>query len=115
VRNGGFDLYVMTADGSEVTRLTRTPEEENWPIWAPDGKRIVYSFDNDLFVMDATARNASLLTRGAGEPSWSPDGRWIAFDCGSGERGRMCAIRPDGTGRRRILAGVDGAFPAWKP
>jgi Tol biopolymer transport system component len=115
VRTGGFDLYVMKADGSEMTRLTRTPGEENWPIWAPDGERIVYNFDNDLFVMDASGRNAALLTRGGGEPSWSPDGRWIAFDCGSGKRGRMCAIRPDGSQRQRIIAGVDGGFPAWKP
>ena len=37
------DVYVMDADGSDVTRLTETPHEESRPTWSPDGTRIVYS------------------------------------------------------------------------
>jgi Tol biopolymer transport system component len=114
VKNSIFDLYVMNADGSDLTQLTRTPDEENWPTWSPDGKQIVYSFLNDLRVIDADGSDPRVLTEG-GEPSWSPDGRWIAFDCGTPEVGRMCAIRPDGSGRTRILPGLDGGFPAWRP
>ena len=114
VKNFGFDLYVMNADGSGVTQLTRTPDEENWPTWSPDGKQIVYSFLNDLRVMNADGSHSRVLTEG-GEPNWSADGRWIAFDCGTSGAGRMCAIRPDGSGRTRILPGLDGGFPAWRP
>jgi Tol biopolymer transport system component len=115
VKSFGFDLYVMDADGSHLRQLTRTPEEENWPTWSPDGKHIVYSFGDGLRVMDEDGTHSRPLTEGGGEPSWSPDGRWIAFDCGTPETGRMCAIRPDGTGRTRILPGFDGGFPAWRP
>jgi Tol biopolymer transport system component len=115
VRNFGFDLYVIDVDGSNVRRLTQTPEEENWPTWSPDAEKIVYAFGNGLRVMDADGANSTVLTEAGGEPSWSQDGRWIAFDCGTAEKGRMCAIRPDGTGRTRILPGFDGGFPAWRP
>ena len=37
------ELYVMDADGGDVTRLTETPHEEQTPAWSPDGERIVYS------------------------------------------------------------------------
>jgi TolB protein len=114
VKNLDFDLYVMSADGSDLKQLTRTSGEENWPTWSPDGKQIVYSFGDVLKVMKADGSDSRTLTDG-GEPSWSPDGRWIAFDCGTAEAGRMCAIRPDGSGRKRILPGIDGGFPAWRP
>jgi Tol biopolymer transport system component len=116
VESGGFDIFVMDTDGSHIQRLTDTPGEDNWPEWSPDGTQIVYSYENDLRVMNADGTGAHLLAEDAGEPSWSPDGRWIAFDCAStfDQEGGMCAIHPDGTGRKPILGG-EGGFPAWKP
>ena len=48
------------------------------------------------------------------DPSWSPDGQWIAFGhSDSSDLGSVYVIRTDGTGRRRVLA---GAFdPDWSP
>jgi Tol biopolymer transport system component len=38
------DLYVMRADGSGLTRLTRSPRLlEEWPSWDPSGKRIAFN------------------------------------------------------------------------
>jgi dipeptidyl aminopeptidase/acylaminoacyl peptidase len=38
------DLYVMRADGSGLTRLTRSPHAlEEWPNWDPSGERIAFS------------------------------------------------------------------------
>ncbi len=33
----------MDADGSGQERLTRTPDEEYFLAWSPDGERIAYS------------------------------------------------------------------------
>jgi hypothetical protein len=38
------DLYVMRADGSGLTRLTRSPRLlEEWPSWDPSGERIAFN------------------------------------------------------------------------
>lgn len=38
------DLYVMRADGSGLTRLTRSPRVlEEWPSWDPSGERIAFN------------------------------------------------------------------------
>ena len=85
--NGNVDLYVMRTDGSDVNRLTDTPETEGEPDWSPDGSRIVYrSYSGNassIAVVDADGGNRSQLTplaeSGDSEPAWSPDGTKIAF------------------------------------
>ena len=39
---GGLDIYVMDADGSNVTRLTDHPKNDIVPYWSPDGKWISF-------------------------------------------------------------------------
>jgi dipeptidyl aminopeptidase/acylaminoacyl peptidase len=117
VRGGQFDIYVMNADGSGLRQLTRAPGEDNGPEWSPDGTQIVYGHvSTGLWMMNADGTGQHRLTSLAGEPSWSPDGAWIAFDCApsSDPDGGVCAIHPDGTGRTPIL-GSSGSFPAWRP
>ncbi len=116
VKAGQFNIYVMNADGSSLRQLTHAVGEDNWPEWSPDGTQIVYSYNiADLWIMNADGSDARFLTKG-GEPSWSPDGEWIAFDCApnSDPNGGMCAIHSDGTGQTSILGGR-GSFAAWRP
>ncbi len=40
-----FDLYVMNADGSNVTRLAELKQLAFAPSWSPDGKRIIFWVD----------------------------------------------------------------------
>jgi TolB protein len=69
------ELYVMDADGSDVTRLTETPHEEASPSWSPDGTKIVYSriLDDDepqeLWIMNADGTCPTQLLAG-------PPGAW---------------------------------------
>lgn len=52
------------------------------PSLSPDGKTIVFSYENDLWTVDAAGGMAYRITGMDGReflPRFSPDGRWIAF------------------------------------
>jgi hypothetical protein len=51
-------------------------------------------------------------------PSWSPDGKHIAYTCEVGELGDndLCAMNADGTSKTTILdTPANEAMPAWQP
>jgi Tol biopolymer transport system component len=82
------DIWIVNADGSNLRRLTRTPDVwENNVDWSPDGRRLAFdsgSWSASVFVMKADGSSRRELTpaRGWGwseEPDWSPGGRRIAF------------------------------------
>ena len=41
--DGNGDIFVMDADGSNIRRLTHTPDGEQFPSWSPDGEQIVFA------------------------------------------------------------------------
>lgn len=83
-------IYVMNADGTGQTQLTKGPGTEiTAPDWSPDGSKIAFNRSNgtsgrnviwDLYIMDADGQNETLLVQGdepSGwfkHPSWAPDG-----------------------------------------
>jgi len=42
-KDGWTDLYVCDADGSNLKRLTKSPQDESSPCWSPDGKWICFA------------------------------------------------------------------------
>ena len=62
------DIYVVNADGTGRTRLTRGPAEEFSPAWSPDGTKIAFSrfvgTRFQIFVMNADGTDAKQLTFG---------------------------------------------------
>jgi PKD repeat protein len=96
-------LFVMNADGSDLTHLT---DNAGSFAWAPNGAAIAFARTIDgvpeLYRMNADGSNQARLTYGAGlggAISWSPDGARIAFNCST----NVCAINADGTNLVQLI------------
>ena len=92
------DLFTMNADGTRITQLTDTPENELAKSWSGDGKSVVGEFarvapvdrslaKGDVAVWDVATGVMTKLTDThgieAGHADWSPSGRpavaeWVA-------------------------------------
>ena len=76
------EIYTVRAMGGDVTRLTNNVVSNIEPAWSSDGTRIAYWDGGALLVMQADGSNKhSVYGRegGAWAPTWSPDGKSIAF------------------------------------
>ena len=79
------DLYVMSIDGGEATRLTSGPAFDMQPRFSPDGRRIAFCTDRDglwnIWTMDADGKDAKQVSRErrwfVNSPAWSADGEYI--------------------------------------
>lgn len=74
----GFAHHVYL-EGYELPSLTVGPAD---PAPAPDGRRLAFASRGWLWVMDLDSGTARRVTSGPGidaRPTWSPDGRTLAF------------------------------------
>jgi len=124
-------LWKAPAGGGDATNVAGDVHD---PSWSPDGTRIAFAVaylechDCELYRWIATVAanggDGQLVSYEAENPAWSPDGSEIAFGqrsssiCCSGPTGGptepgVYAIRPDGSGLRRIVP--FGKYPNWSP
>ncbi|HTX79906.1 MAG TPA: protein kinase [Longilinea sp.] len=129
-------LYVMNADGSQVTRYSTTLQEMS-PAWSPDSKYLAYV----VKVNNHEVLYLRYLSEGYGvphqfdmsdplgrlgdvaDPAWSPDGTYIAYTKMEGSMKRIYLARFQDRGNRiTSLSDADpqGSHvadyePSWSP
>ena len=122
-------VWVMRADGTGVRRIMQT----DWSdftgrgigiAWSPEGTKLAIATSAGIWLTDANGRNRMRLATGGqpygigakpyrklfypratsfGSPTWSPDGRSIAFTAFQGVENRdIWVMNADGSGQRRL-------------
>ena len=116
-RSGNREIWLMNPNGSNPVNLTNHPVEEYWPCWSPDGTRIAYCREGQIYGMNADGSGQINLTnnpRGSGFPVWSPAGTAIVYQ--SDELSEIYVMDDDGAGQTNLThnPGLD-AWPSWSP
>ncbi len=125
------DIYIMNADGSNVKQLTNGPEDDYNPAWSPNGKQIAFNREvweqKDgkwerrscaIYVMDADGSNVKRLTESPPffeMPTWSPDGKKIAFNESFVEAKGPRVWVMDADGGNQKMLNDWGEDPVWSP
>jgi len=90
-----WELFLMNADGSNMTNLTRTKDvDELYPHASPDGTKVCFVVDEgtgrdkvrNVYYMNMDGTGRVKAADNAREPCWSPDGKTIAYTEGEYER-----------------------------
>ena len=127
-----FEISTSYIDGEMPLRLTENRRFDNYPVWSPDGGRIVfvgepiespmnrripselldgqvlYSMAHDGSDLEEVVSGVALYP-----PSWSPDGQWIAFVVHEARRRFVYIVKPNGTDLTRISETF--SEPSWSP
>lgn len=122
--DGSMEIYVANLDGSNARRLTRTPRAVNIsPRWNPKtGREIAFISDRagtpQVYVMDSSGANQRpLIARGgqADSPSWSPDGRYVAFTYGGAGSFQVFVADVASGQLLQITSQGRNESPTWSP
>ena len=117
------DIVVMNLDGKNRRVVLRAPSfqaDYEWPMFSPNGSRLVYEHRRSYFA-DRQMRRALVVASANGKsrkritpwslnagdgPDWSPNGVRILFrsheDEDEATQSQLYTIRPDGTDLRRL-------------
>lgn len=121
-RSGGPQVFRMGSNGSGATRLTKQGQYNQTPDWNPGqgakGNLVAYAGrDNsnryDIFAIDAGSGSIQRLTQNPGrnlDPTWSPDGRMIAFQSTVGG-----IVVANEKGNNQQVIAKAGTTPDWGP
>jgi TolB protein len=122
-RAGATELFLMKRDGSGAKKLTSFGLTVQQPDWSPVEEKVVFAVrenerSSDLWILDVQSGELTQLTNNPGvdsEPTYSPNGRWIAFVSDrSGHRDLWVMPAAGGTAAQ-ITTGGDYQMPAWSP
>lgn len=130
-RGGAEEIWFVPASGGEEQRFSRSDGKDvAKPDWSPDGATVLYekvvgSIPRIVAapVSEGGVRVVQVCQEGAlslqpmGEPAWSPDGTWLAFETwpgGGDHRIGIMQINCSGYEELTIDPGLD-FDAAWRP
>ncbi|MBU4195047.1 MAG: hypothetical protein KKF66_08640, partial [Actinobacteria bacterium] len=130
---GPAGLFTLPTGVGGMTELIDGEDHDyvNLPgsSWNGATKRITFASDlkgrEDIWTISQDGNDLKKISNHTDgsyciEPSFSPDGQWLAFERDTGDteeahQGSIWKIRADGTGLSRLTDGADDRQPNWSP
>ena len=132
VKPDNWEIDIVDVMTGDIVRLTEHDSADIMPSWSPDGDRIVFvstrnatasspvvgigfPVRGDIFTMAVDGSDLRQLTDNATDeisPTWSPDGRQIAYSGRVDGRWNVHVMNEDGSGRTQLTS-HSGYYPAW--
>jgi Tol biopolymer transport system component/tRNA A-37 threonylcarbamoyl transferase component Bud32 len=125
-----YDIYVRLVDGGSPLRLTTDRADDRAPAWSPDGQRIAFVRDSAIYLIPALGgveRKLVQLPPGSlflnlalpTALSWSPDGRFLAFNIAQ-DGAPSIRVASTESGEVRAISNPPKGYylelsPAWSP
>ncbi|MFQ6608342.1 MAG: DPP IV N-terminal domain-containing protein [Fidelibacterota bacterium] len=121
----GDSVYVFDIENNENMPLFFLEGDNRYPKYSPDGEKIVFVSNAQIWVMDSDGSNLiQITTEGGLYPSWSPDGSQIVYlrysfptvcefrEYNLGEKGdgALWIMFADGTNQRQLTFISSGRY-----
>jgi Tol biopolymer transport system component len=119
LRNTGIAVALLSLGGAPPRPLSITVREGTSMAVgvSPDGRTLAIDLQGSIWTLPAQGGRATRITdeyNDARQPTWSPDGKWIAFQGYRDGGYDIWLIAPDGSGLRQLTQGpFDDREPAW--
>ena len=129
-RDGNSEIYVVDEDGSGEMALSNHPDDDSQPAWSPDGEKIAFVSNRDLYpldqypdlwIMNADGSGQVRLSSpasGVSRVEWFPDGSKIAYlasRCTDASICGMYSVSPEGGDITPFGACCFGPNLTWSP
>ena len=118
-----WSIFVMDADGGNVTRVTNIPGAWDWcPQWSPDGTKFLFArmypsdFHSDIWMVNADGSDLHQVGSVIGfGPRWSNDGEKILY-CGLAGDYEIFTMDTSGANQVQLTDnGAEDYWPSWSP
>jgi len=124
------DIYTMPIEGGEPIKITKSPGQDRFPCWSPDGKLVAFirysepskdkTYIMNICIVSAEGGEVRQITSESDKVfwsciDWSPDGKLIAYF----SKDNNIKVIPVEGGEPRVIVHVDKlsnhAELAWSP